>query len=116
LYSQLVKVSRNVYVFSLTQYAHTRSFMHQLQSAASTIVGDATSVLDSSAVTTSSNAAAPSLNVQLGNIQVSVGGPGGSGVYRTAGEGSIGVQTDGIRDGVMNLFGKMKQNVERGLS
>lgn len=90
--------------------------MHQLQSAASTIVGDVTSVLDPSVATAPSNAAAPSLNVQLGNIQVSVGGPGGTGVYRTAGEGGIGVQADGIRDGVMNLFGKVKQNVERGLS
>lgn len=71
---------------------------------------------ESAAAATSANAAAPSLNVQLGNIQVSVGGPGGTGVYRTAGEGSIGVQADGIRDGVMNLFGKVKQGVERGLS
>jgi vacuolar protein sorting-associated protein 45 len=46
---------------------------------------------------------------------VSLGGPAGTGVYRTAGEG-VQVQAEGIRDGVMNLFGKVKQNVERGLS
>lgn len=58
----------------------------------------------------------PSLNVQLGGIQVSVGGSGGTGVYRATGESGINVQADGIRDGVMNLFGKVKQGVERGLS
>ena len=42
-----------------------------------------------------------------------MGGPGGTGVYRTAGEGGIAVQADGIRDGMLNLFGKVKQNVER---
>jgi hypothetical protein len=92
------------------------SFLHQLQSAASTVIGGATSVPDGPPQVTSTSSASPSLNVQLGGIQVSVGGPGGSGVYRTAGEGGIGVQADGIRDGVMNLFGKVRQNVERGLS
>jgi hypothetical protein len=49
----------------------------------------------------------PSLNLQLGNISVNVGGAAGSGVYRTSGEGST-LQTDGIRDGVKNLMGKVK--------
>lgn len=95
------------------------SFLYQLQSAASTVVGGATSVPESTLATTSTaaaNASTPSLNVQLGGIQVSVGGPGGTGVYRTSGENAINVQADGIRDGVMNLFGKVKQGVERGLS
>lgn len=49
---------------------------------------------------------------------MSVGGPGGTGVYRTTGENGINLQAEGIRDGVMNLFGKVKQGVERvqGLS
>lgn len=92
------------------------SFLHQLQSAASTVIGGVTSVPDLPLGASTSSAPLPSLNVQLGGIQVSVGGPGGTGVYRTSGESAIGVQADGIRDGVMSLFGKVKQNVERGLS
>lgn len=53
----------------------------------------------------------PSLNVQLGNLNLSVGGAAGTGIYRGTGEG-VGLQTDGIRDGVKNLFGKVKQGVE----
>ena len=55
---------------------------------------------------------APILNLNLGGVNVSLGGPAGTGVYRTNGEG-VGVQADGIRDGVMNLFGKVKQGVDR---
>jgi vacuolar protein sorting-associated protein 45 len=55
---------------------------------------------------------APILNLNLGGVNVSLGGPAGTGVYRTNGEG-VNVQTDGIRDGVMNLFGKVKQGVDR---
>lgn len=80
------------------------------------MIGGATSVPDPPLGASTSTAPTPSLNVQLGGIQVSVGGPGGTGVYRTTGESSIGVQADGIRDGLMNMFGKVKQNVERGLS
>lgn len=54
----------------------------------------------------------PALNLNLGGVNVSLGGPGGSGVYRTSNE-SVGLQADGIRDGVMNLFGKVKQGVDR---
>jgi hypothetical protein len=53
----------------------------------------------------------PSLNVQLGNLNLSVGGAAGTGLYRGTGEG-VGIQADGIRDGVKNLFGKVKQGVE----
>lgn len=55
---------------------------------------------------------APILNLNLGGVNVSLGGPAGTGVYRTSGEG-VGVQADGIRDGVMNLLGKVKQGVDR---
>ncbi|KAG6890820.1 hypothetical protein C0995_003253 [Termitomyces sp. Mi166 len=55
---------------------------------------------------------APSLNLNLGGVNVSLGGPGGTGVFRTNGEG-VGVQADGIRDGVLSLFDKVKQGVDR---
>jgi len=94
---------------------NSSSFLYQLQSAASTVVGGATSV--PVPVINPDAAGTPSLNMQLGGIQVSVGGSGGTGVYRTTGgESGINVQADGIRDGVMNLFGKVKQGVEQGLS
>ena len=55
---------------------------------------------------------APALNLNLGSVNVSLGGPGGTGMFRSSGEG-VGVQADGIRDGVMNLLGKVKQGVDR---
>lgn len=55
---------------------------------------------------------APALNLNLGSVNVSLGGPAGTGVYRSSGE-AVGVQADGIRDGVMNLIGKVKQGVDR---
>uniref|UniRef100_A0A8H8CN73 Vacuolar protein sorting-associated protein 45 n=1 Tax=Psilocybe cubensis TaxID=181762 RepID=A0A8H8CN73_PSICU len=55
---------------------------------------------------------APILNLNLGGVNVSLGGAAGTGVYRSSGEG-VGVQADGIRDGVMNLLGKVKQGVDR---
>lgn len=55
---------------------------------------------------------APALNLNLGGVNVSLGGPAGTGVYRSSGDG-VGVQADGIRDGVRNLFGKVKQGVDR---
>lgn len=57
-----------------------------------------------------SSSNAPALNLNLGGVNVSLGGAG-TGVYRTSGE--AGLQTDGIRDGVMNLIGKVKQGVDR---
>ena len=39
----------------------------------------------------------PSLNLNLGGVNVSLGGPGGTGVYRTSGD-AVGVQADGIRE------------------
>lgn len=55
---------------------------------------------------------APALNLNLGGVNVSLGGPSGTGVYRTSGD-NVGVQADGIRDGVRNFMGKVKQGVDR---
>ncbi|KAJ3752795.1 Sec1-like protein [Lentinula raphanica] len=54
---------------------------------------------------------APVLNLNLGGVNVSLGG-NAPGVYRTSSEG-VNIQTEGIRDGVMNLFRKVKQGVDR---
>lgn len=55
---------------------------------------------------------APALNVNLGGVSLSLGGPVGTGVYRTSGESS-GLQADGIRGGVRSLLGKVKQGVDK---
>ncbi|KAI0283920.1 Sec1-like protein [Russula aff. rugulosa BPL654] len=55
---------------------------------------------------------APALNVNLGGVSLSLGGPAGAGVYRTSGEAS-GLQADGIRGGVRSLLGKVKQGVDK---
>jgi len=55
---------------------------------------------------------APALNLNLGGVNVSLGGPSGTGVYRTGGD-TVGVQADGLRDGVRNFMGKVKQGVDR---
>jgi len=59
-----------------------------------------------------SSSNAPVLNLNLGGVNVSLGGPAGTGVYRTSGEG-LNVQADGLRDGVLNLIGKVKQGVDK---
>ncbi|KIK95164.1 hypothetical protein PAXRUDRAFT_402229 [Paxillus rubicundulus Ve08.2h10] len=59
-----------------------------------------------------SASSAPALNLNLGGVNVSLGGPGGSGVYRTSSD-NVGIQAEGIRDGVRNLFGKVKQGVDK---
>lgn len=59
---------------------------------------------------------APSLSLNLGGVNVSLGGPGGTGVYRTNAD-NVGVQAEGIKDGVRSLMDKVKQGVDRmGLS
>ncbi|TRM64040.1 Sec1-like protein [Schizophyllum amplum] len=55
---------------------------------------------------------APALNLNLGGVNVSLGGSAGTGVYRTSGE-NMGVQAEGIREGVLSLFGKVKEGVDR---
>jgi hypothetical protein len=52
------------------------------------------------------------LNLNLGGVNVQLGGPAGTGVYRTSGEG-MSVQADGIRDGVRSFMDKVKQGVDR---
>ena len=54
----------------------------------------------------------PALNLNLGGVNVSLGGPAGTGVYRTSGEG-VSLQADGIKDGVKTLFGKVRHGVDR---
>lgn len=54
----------------------------------------------------------PALNINLGGVNVSLGG-NTTGVYRTSGDMGVGVQADGIRDGMKTLFGKVKQGVDQ---
>lgn len=84
----------------------TRSFLDMVESAAASFPA---SVYEPPPESASS---APALNVNLGGVSLSLGGPAGAGVYRTSGEAS-GLQADGIRDGVRNLLGKVKQGVDR---
>ncbi|KAF9533245.1 Sec1-like protein [Crepidotus variabilis] len=49
---------------------------------------------------------APVLNLNVAGVNLSLGGPGGTGVYRTSNDG-VNVQADGLRDGVMNFFDKV---------
>ena len=72
----------------------------------SSSIRSATGVCSDSAVN------APSLNFNLGGVNVSLGGPAGTGVYQTSGEG-VGIQADGIRDGVMKLIGIVRRGVDR---
>lgn len=55
----------------------------------------------------------PSLNLNLGGVNVSLGGTGGTGVYRTNEGGGVNIQAEGMRDGVKNLLGKVRQGVDR---
>lgn len=69
----------------------------------------------------------PSLNLNLGGLNVSVGGPGGTGVFRTptsttpgpivsvetGGQGAVDEGLREVRDGVRNFIGKFKQGVDR---
>lgn len=54
----------------------------------------------------------PALNINLAGVNVSLGGSN-TGVYRTSGEMGVGVQADGIRDGMKSLFGKVRQGVDQ---
>ncbi|KAG8694812.1 vacuolar protein sorting-associated protein 45 [Ceratobasidium sp. 394] len=68
----------------------------------------------------------PSLNLNLGGLNVSVGGPGGTGVFRapasssapvvsvdTGGQGTVDDSLREVRDGVRSFFGKVRQGVDR---
>ena len=93
-------------VFVLLTNSNVNRYVEMLRSAAANFPPSVYDPPPESAST------APILNLNLGGVNVSLGGPAGTGVYRTNGEG-VGVQADGIRDGVMNLFGKVKQGVDR---
>ena len=92
--------------FPFLVFHDDNSFLEMISSAASNFPP---SVYSSPPDTASS---APALNLQLGSLNVNLGGAT-PGVYRTAGEGGAGVQADGLRDGMRNLFGKVKQGVDR---
>lgn len=83
------------------------SFLEMVRSAASSFP---TSVFEPPPEAPSN---APSLNITVGNMNVSLGGPAGTGVYRTSGKGGANIQAEGIRDGVRNLFGKVREGVDR---
>ena len=58
-------------------------------------------------------ASAPALNLQLGNVNVSLGGAGTTGVYRSGARSGAGIQSEGIRDGVRSFMGRVKEGVDR---
>jgi hypothetical protein len=87
---------------------NSSSFLEMIRTAANNFPAS----ISDAPVTESVSGAAPALNLNLGGVSVSLGGPSGTGVYRTSGEG-VGVQADGIRDGMRNLMGKVKQGVDR---
>jgi len=82
------------------------SFVEMIKSAAMTFPS---SVYDPPAVPANN---LPALNINLGGVNVSLGG-NSAGVYRTSGDMGVGVQADGIRDGMKTLFGKVKQGVDQ---
>ena len=91
------------------------SFLHQLSSASFP------ASYSQPPPETTSTSSTPALALQLGGINVSVGGAAGTGVYRTTGNdsGGVSMQADGLRDvreGVLDLWGKVKQNVEQRLA
>ena len=103
--AQLIQV--HCVAFSLCCFAHDgKSFLEMISSAASTFPSSIYSPPPDTAPS------APALNLQLGSLNVNLGGPT-PGVYRTTGEGGAAVQADGLRDGMRNLIGKVKLGVDR---
>ncbi|KAG9018126.1 vacuolar protein sorting-associated protein 45, partial [Tulasnella sp. 427] len=95
---------------------NSSSFLHQLSSAP--FPPSYATPPRETAPAPSTSAERPALAVQLGNINVSVGGAAGTGVYRTASTGEgISLQADGLKEGVergvKDLWGKVRQGVER---
>ena len=101
---------RGAHTFTVSQLPRyqcdPRSFLEMIESAAASFPA---SVYEPPPESASS---APALNVNLGGVSLTLGGPTGGGVYRTSGEAS-GLQADGIRDGMRSLLGKVKQGVDR---
>lgn len=71
-----------------------------------------------------SSSTMPSLNLRAGGYELSVGGSGGSGLFRTNQEAGANVQlggqaaqvAEGIRDGAGRLWGNVRQKVEERVS
>jgi hypothetical protein len=85
---------------------HSRSFLEMIDLAAASFPAAVYEPPPESA------SSVPALNMNLGGVSLSLGGPAGTGVYRTSGETS-GLQAEGIRDGMRSLLGKVKQGVDR---
>jgi len=81
--------------------------MHQLTSAPFP-----SSYSDPPPEASSSNPERPAIALNLGGINVSVGGSVGTGIYRTNSD-AVNMNADGLKDGVKDLWGKVKQGVER---
>ncbi|KAG8993079.1 vacuolar protein sorting-associated protein 45 [Tulasnella sp. JGI-2019a] len=94
---------------------NSSSFLHQLSTApfAPSCTQPPREVAATSSPSLLNTGDRPALNVQLGGINVSVGGAGGTGVFRTASGEGMSVQADGLKDGVRDLWGKVRQGVER---
>ena len=61
--------------------------------------------------------AAPAINLRAGGYELSVGGTGGSGLYRTQpGDVGASLNLDGLRDGAGRLWGTVRQRVEERVS
>lgn len=93
------------YIIPFIYSSLTHSYLEMCRSAAASF---STSIYEPPPESAST---APALNLNLGGVNVSLGGAN-TGVYRSSGE-EFGVQADGIRDGVRDLFGKLKQGVDR---
>ncbi|KAL5501556.1 VPS45 [Sanghuangporus vaninii] len=89
-----------------TTVHNSRSFLDMIRTAAA---GFPPTVYDPPPEAPSN---APALNLTLGNVNVSLGGPS-TGVFRTDGKSGPSVQADGLRDGVRSLLGKVKEGVDR---
>ncbi|CCA69277.1 probable vacuolar protein sorting protein VpsB [Serendipita indica DSM 11827] len=94
-----------------TSIHNSSSYLAMIQSALTNFPSSFTQPPTEAPGTSTPGGSGPSLNVQLGGLNLSVGGIAGTGLYRSANEG-VGIQADGLRDGMKNLFGKVKQGVE----
>ena len=94
-----------------TSVHNSSSYIAMIQSALTNFPPSFTQPPTETSGTSTPGGSGPSLNVQLGSLNLSVGGVAGTGIYRGSGDG-VGLQADGIRDGVKSLFGKVRQGVE----
>lgn len=94
-----------------TSIHNSSSYISMIQSALANFPSSFTQPALETGGTSTAGGSGPSLNVQLGSINLSVGGVAGTGIYRGSGEG-VALQADGIKDGVKSLLGKVRQGVE----